>query len=87
MFAPTVIQVIKSGRLDYMNKSQRLLQEALYEIVTSEASYLKSMHIFVSHFKKSYEMIAIYSPNLGITEDDIKILFDEAKAVKNASQT
>ena len=47
--------VIKSGILDKLSEGEAKLQEALFEVITTEESNLKSLEILVSHFKASLE--------------------------------
>lgn len=35
---------------DTLTSCQRKVQEAMFEVITSEASYLKSLEVLVSHF-------------------------------------
>ncbi|XP_067826203.1 rho guanine nucleotide exchange factor 19 [Heptranchias perlo] len=48
--------VRSSGLLDRMGNEQRKLQEAKFELVTSEGSYLRSLTIAVEHFQNSREL-------------------------------
>uniref|UniRef100_UPI00398F7F46 rho guanine nucleotide exchange factor 19 n=1 Tax=Pristiophorus japonicus TaxID=55135 RepID=UPI00398F7F46 len=48
--------VRSSGLLDRMGNEQRKLQEAKFELVTSEGSYLRSLTITVEHFQNSREL-------------------------------
>ncbi|GCC29070.1 rho guanine nucleotide exchange factor 19 isoform X2 [Chiloscyllium punctatum] len=48
--------VRRSGLLDRMGNEQRKLQEAKFELVTSEGSYLRSLTIAVEHFNNSREL-------------------------------
>lgn len=43
-------EVINSGLLDSLTSNERKLQEAKFEILTSEASYLKSLHLLSVNF-------------------------------------
>ena len=36
-----------------MNEAEKILQESLFEVISSEASYLKSLNILISHFVQS----------------------------------
>lgn len=47
-----VPEVLSSGVLVYMSKKQINLQEALFEIITSEASYVYSLSILEEHYIK-----------------------------------
>ncbi|XP_051895579.1 rho guanine nucleotide exchange factor 19 isoform X2 [Pristis pectinata] len=48
--------VRRSGLLDRIGNEQRKLQEAKFELVTSEGSYLHSLTITVEHFQNSKEL-------------------------------
>ncbi|XP_038061466.1 uncharacterized protein LOC119732139 isoform X2 [Patiria miniata] len=43
-------EVISSGLLEQMTQEEKRLQEALFEVITSEASYLRSLNLVVEHF-------------------------------------
>ena len=45
----------ESGILSSLDPGERRLQEALFEIVSSEASYLKSLNVLVFHFANSQQ--------------------------------
>lgn len=45
-----VPEVIQSGILGTLSQNEKRLQEAKFEILTSEASYLKSLNLLKSHF-------------------------------------
>ncbi|KAI7794126.1 rho guanine nucleotide exchange factor 19 [Triplophysa rosa] len=45
-----------SGQLDNFSNEERKLQEAKFELVTSEASYIRSLSIAVDHFMMSAEL-------------------------------
>ncbi|XP_039223498.1 rho guanine nucleotide exchange factor 16 isoform X2 [Crotalus tigris] len=46
-------EVLESGILDWITPEERKRQEAIFEIITSEYSYLHSLTILVEHFLKS----------------------------------
>ncbi|XP_013928579.1 PREDICTED: rho guanine nucleotide exchange factor 16-like [Thamnophis sirtalis] len=46
-------EVLESGILDRISPEERKRQEAIFEIITSEYSYLHSLTILVEHFLKS----------------------------------
>ncbi|KAJ8260202.1 hypothetical protein GJAV_G00178260 [Gymnothorax javanicus] len=48
--------VHSSGTLDSFSNEERKLQEAKFELVTSEASYIRSLAIAVEHFMQSREL-------------------------------
>lgn len=48
-------EVINSSVLSTLNSLQMKLQEAKFEMITSEASYLNSLNVLVDHFIASLE--------------------------------
>ncbi|XP_023328758.1 rho guanine nucleotide exchange factor 16 isoform X2 [Eurytemora carolleeae] len=76
-------EVKESGILRSMNEAEKILQESLFEVISSEASYLKSLNILISHF--------VQSPTLSgetavITKREQRILFSEALLVRSCSE-
>uniref|UniRef100_A0A1X7U728 Uncharacterized protein n=1 Tax=Amphimedon queenslandica TaxID=400682 RepID=A0A1X7U728_AMPQE len=53
-------EVIRSGVLGVISDQDRKLQEAMYEVLTSEASYLRSLNVLIEHFMEDPGM----NPNL-----------------------
>ncbi|XP_039611536.1 rho guanine nucleotide exchange factor 19-like isoform X1 [Polypterus senegalus] len=49
-------EVKSRGLLEGLTPQQRRLQEAMFEVITSEASYFKSLTVAVNHFVKSQEL-------------------------------
>ncbi|XP_026547125.1 rho guanine nucleotide exchange factor 16 [Notechis scutatus] len=49
-------EVLEAGILDRISPEERKRQEAIFEIITSEYSYLHSLTILVEHFLKSAEL-------------------------------
>uniref|UniRef100_A0A8C5WXX1 Rho guanine nucleotide exchange factor 16 n=1 Tax=Laticauda laticaudata TaxID=8630 RepID=A0A8C5WXX1_LATLA len=49
-------EVLEAGVLDRISPEERKRQEAIFEIITSEYSYLHSLTILVEHFLKSAEL-------------------------------
>ncbi|XP_057685290.1 rho guanine nucleotide exchange factor 19 [Corythoichthys intestinalis] len=72
--------VRSSGQLDSFSNEQRKLQEAKFELVTSEASYIRSLTIAVDHFMLSQEL----SECLGA--QDKQWLFSKLPEVKDVSE-
>ncbi|XP_051914549.1 rho guanine nucleotide exchange factor 19 isoform X3 [Hippocampus zosterae] len=72
--------VRSSGQLDNFSNEQRKLQEAKFELVTSEASYIRSLTIAVDHFMLSQEL----SECLGA--QDKQWLFSKLPEVKDVSE-
>ncbi|XP_078463849.1 ephexin-1-like isoform X3 [Lampetra planeri] len=74
-------QVIESGLMSSLTKRQIQHQEAMFEIVTSESSYLKSLNVFINHFMKSDSLNRILSPR------DKNDLFSNIVQVRNISES
>lgn len=55
-------KVRSSTVLSTLSRKEIKLQEAMFELVTSEASYYKSLEILVYHFMKSEQLSEILSP-------------------------
>ncbi|XP_051787268.1 rho guanine nucleotide exchange factor 19 isoform X2 [Erpetoichthys calabaricus] len=72
--------VRSSGLLDTFSNQERKLQEAKFELVTSEASYIRSLSIAVDHFMCSREL----SDCLGAQER--QWLFSKLPDVKDVSE-
>ncbi|XP_034030457.1 trichohyalin isoform X2 [Thalassophryne amazonica] len=53
--------VRNSEEIDMLTEDQRRLQEVRFEVVTSEASYCRSLDIVVEHFVKSKQLGALLS--------------------------
>ncbi|XP_053737699.1 trichohyalin isoform X2 [Synchiropus splendidus] len=53
--------VRNSTELEEISEDQRRLQEVRFEVVTSEASYCRSLDIVVEHFVKSKQLAALLS--------------------------
>ncbi|KAG9269675.1 rho guanine nucleotide exchange factor 19 [Astyanax mexicanus] len=72
--------VRSSGELDNFSNEERKLQEAKFELVTSEASYIRSLSIAVDHFMMSVELTEC----LGAQER--QWLFSKLPDVKDVSE-
>uniref|UniRef100_I3JH92 Rho guanine nucleotide exchange factor 19 n=1 Tax=Oreochromis niloticus TaxID=8128 RepID=I3JH92_ORENI len=72
--------VRSSGQLDNFSNEERKLQEAKFELVTSEASYIRSLTIAVDHFMLSPELAEC----LGAQEK--QWLFSKLPEVKDVSE-
>ncbi|KAL1021101.1 hypothetical protein UPYG_G00008830 [Umbra pygmaea] len=70
-----------SGQLDNFSNEERKLQEAKFELVTSEASYIRSLTIAVDHFMLSQEL----GECLGA--QDRQWLFSKLPDVKDVSES
>ncbi|KAF4527013.1 hypothetical protein B566_EDAN001560 [Ephemera danica] len=76
-----VPDVIESRILDAMNQQQRKLQEAKFEVITSEASYVKSLGILATHFVQCPE----FHDEAIISKTDKHTLFSNIMPVKSCS--
>ena len=76
-------EVMESGILATITTEEKKLQEAMFEVISSEASYLKSLNILISHF--------IQSPRFSgesavLSKRDQRILFSEVILVRACSE-
>ncbi|XP_058499714.1 rho guanine nucleotide exchange factor 19 isoform X2 [Solea solea] len=69
-----------SGQLDNFSNEERKLQEAKFELVTSEASYIRSLTIAVDHFMLSQELAEC------LGAQDRQWLFSKLPEVKDVSE-
>ena len=67
-----------SGILPTLSQDQRRQQEAIFEIVSSEASYLKSLNILVFHFASSSQFS---SDSSSLSSEDRNVVFSNIKQV------
>ncbi|XP_077117684.1 uncharacterized protein LOC143774196 isoform X1 [Ranitomeya variabilis] len=72
--------VMESGVLDSMSNDEKKMQESMFEVLTSEASYLRSMNVLTEHFLGSRDL----QETLVIREK--KILFSNILKVKEVSE-
>ncbi|KAJ8418611.1 hypothetical protein AAFF_G00001100 [Aldrovandia affinis] len=72
--------VQESGLLTQLSKQQLLLQESMYEVVTTEHSYLESLGVAVNLFMESPAL------NLALAPRDRKSLFSSIGRIKDISQ-
>lgn len=70
-----------SGILHRLSKGQLKLQEHLYEVVTSEQSYLQSLTVAVEHFQESSVLKDALAPR------DRKSLFSSIAKIREISQS
>ncbi|XP_066932051.1 rho guanine nucleotide exchange factor 16-like isoform X2 [Clytia hemisphaerica] len=86
--------VRNSGFLDNISPDDRKRQEAMFEVITSEASYLKSLDILISHFMLNRDLLP--NPNHPSHEGDelpqlldrqqYHFLFSGLSAIKGVSE-
>ncbi|KAL8176383.1 UNVERIFIED_CONTAM: hypothetical protein K2H54_033131, partial [Gekko kuhli] len=72
--------VRESGMLGNMSSEERKMQESLFEVVTSEASYLRSLTLLIEHFMESRDLAAT------ILLREHRILFSNIRKVKEVSE-
>lgn len=82
-------EVVNSGVLTTISTDRKRLQEAMFEVVSSEASYLKSLNILIRHFVQSPKLMSYVSTTGGavdnnngvITKRDARVLFSDIISV------
>ncbi|KAI1889319.1 hypothetical protein AGOR_G00177960 [Albula goreensis] len=72
--------VLESGVLSQLSKQQLLLQESMYEVVTTEQSYLQSLGVAVDLFMESPAL------KLALAPRDRKSLFSSIGRIREISQ-
>ncbi|CAL1571102.1 unnamed protein product [Knipowitschia caucasica] len=72
--------VQNSGLLDKLPQKEVIMQEAMFELVTSEASYYKSLEILETHFLRKPALINTLS------QSDMHFLFSNIEGVMKASE-
>jgi len=75
-------EVVSRGILSEIDLHQKKLQEAKFEIITSEASYINSLNVLQKHFMSSLEVC----DESVLSKNDRRILFCNLKAVKTCSE-
>ncbi|XP_078283859.1 uncharacterized protein LOC144609302 [Rhinoraja longicauda] len=73
--------VRQSGILDGLSQEERKQQESMFEVLTSEASYLRSLNILIDHFMNSRVV------NESIIVRDKKTLFSSIVRVAEVSES
>ncbi|CAJ0587068.1 unnamed protein product, partial [Mesorhabditis spiculigera] len=79
-------EVKDAGLLDQLDDETKQLQEAYFEVITSEASYLRSLNILITHFMADKAMLGSKSSDSVIANDDRKHLFSNIFAVRDCSE-
>ncbi|XP_022252144.1 uncharacterized protein LOC106468128 isoform X2 [Limulus polyphemus] len=79
-------EVRNSGLLETMTSQQIQQQEALFEIITSEASYLRSLDILVEHFINCPELTNQSSADCILEQMEIETLFSDILPIRIVSQ-
>jgi len=76
-------EVVESGILENISNAERKLQEAIFEIISSEASYLKSLNVLITHFANSPKFTGDFAV---LCPKDRMILFNEVYEVRVCSE-
>uniref|UniRef100_A0A8L8JWN4 Rho guanine nucleotide exchange factor 7 n=1 Tax=Heligmosomoides polygyrus TaxID=6339 RepID=A0A8L8JWN4_HELPZ len=79
-------EVKAAGLLETLDEETRMRQEAYFEVITSEASYLRSLNILITHFMASQELMGSKSSFSVITNSERKHLFSNIFAVRDCSE-
>ncbi|XP_037075717.1 ephexin-1-like isoform X2 [Pollicipes pollicipes] len=79
-------EVINSGILDKLSSDEKRLQEAMFEVVSSEASYQKSLSVLVRHFREEPTLCQFQSPDCILNKADYQALFSNADKVRQCSE-
>ncbi|VDL80278.1 unnamed protein product [Nippostrongylus brasiliensis] len=79
-------EVKTSGLLHTLDEETRMRQEAYFEVITSEASYLRSLNILITHFMASQELMGSKSSFSVISNSERKHLFSNIFAVRDCSE-
>ncbi|XP_021366449.1 uncharacterized protein LOC110458828 isoform X3 [Mizuhopecten yessoensis] len=79
-------EVKKSGLLETLSSQERKIQEATFEIVTSEATYLRSLNVLIDTFLRSQEFSAEHSDRCVLTRQERHVIFSNIGAIRDASE-
>ncbi|XP_055996098.1 serine-rich adhesin for platelets-like isoform X4 [Ostrea edulis] len=79
-------EVKESGALEKVSPHERKIQEAMFEIITSEASYLKSLNVLIDVFLMSQEFSSEHSDRCVITRNERHVLFSNIGSVRDSSE-
>ncbi|KAH3822455.1 hypothetical protein DPMN_124233, partial [Dreissena polymorpha] len=81
-------EVKASGVLEKIAPQERKLQEHMFEILTSEATYLKSMNILIDVFLKSQEfgVDSALTNKCVLTKQERHYIFSNIGAIRDASE-
>ncbi|KAK3912006.1 Ephexin-1 [Frankliniella fusca] len=75
-------EVKESGVLDSLSAHEKKLQESKFELITSEASYVKSLIVLEKHFMNSVE----FKDETILSKSDRRILFSNVNPVRTRSE-
>ncbi|KAK7473326.1 hypothetical protein BaRGS_00035458 [Batillaria attramentaria] len=78
-------EVIKSGVLLTMDPQEKKVQESMFEIMTSEASYLKSLNVLINVFLMAPEFSVDMGDRCVITKRERQFLFSNIGTIRDIS--
>ncbi|CAD5211837.1 unnamed protein product [Bursaphelenchus okinawaensis] len=79
-------EVRSAGLLDTLDNSSKKLQEAFFEVITSEASYLRSINVLISYFMAAPELQGPKKAMSVITSVERKHLFSNIVAIRDCAE-
>uniref|UniRef100_A0A914QBY7 Uncharacterized protein n=1 Tax=Panagrolaimus davidi TaxID=227884 RepID=A0A914QBY7_9BILA len=79
-------EVKSAGLLNQLDDSSKKLQEAFFEVITSEASYLRSINFLINHFISAPEFLGTGMKPSIITAAERKHLFSNIINVRDCSE-
>ena len=77
-------EVVMSLYLKLSFKHKYIYIQALFEVLTSEVSYLKSLEVFISSFCQNKELIGQSDSSI-LDKRDAHVLFSNIQAVRDVS--
>ncbi|VDN55425.1 unnamed protein product [Dracunculus medinensis] len=79
-------EVKNAGLLEKLDDKAKKLQEAFFEVITSEASYLRSLNILITHFMAAPELLGSKGISSVISNVERKHLFSNIFSVRDCSE-
>ncbi|XP_060066680.1 uncharacterized protein LOC132546964 [Ylistrum balloti] len=79
-------EVKESGLLEKMSSQERKIQEATFEIITSEATYLRSLNVLMNTFLLSQEFSAEHSDRCVLTRQERHVIFSNIGSIRDTSE-
>ncbi|PAV67618.1 hypothetical protein WR25_02347 isoform A [Diploscapter pachys] len=80
-------EVKSAGLLESLDEDSKIRQEAYFEVITSEASYLRSLNVLITHFMASPHLMGhAKSAQSVISSPERKHLFSNIFAVRDCSE-
>ncbi|XP_033764186.1 uncharacterized protein LOC117345258 isoform X2 [Pecten maximus] len=79
-------EVKDSGLLEKLSSQERKIQEATFEIITSEATYLRSLNVLMNTFLLSQEFSAEHSDRCVLTRQERHVIFSNIGSIRDTSE-